>query len=186
MKVAAMARSGLNSGATFPLSFRLRRLVWIMCWAALCSWTPPQLRAWRRLVLRLFGARIHPSANVRSSAKVWYPPNLIMGAGSSLGPRVDCYNVDRIEIGERVVISQDAYLCSASHDIADPAFLLKTRPITIGSHAWIAAGSFVGPGVEVGAGAVLAARGAAFGPLDPWTVYRGNPAVAIKRRPTVG
>ena len=63
-----------------------------------------------------------------------------------------------------------------------PTFQLTASPITIGAGAWIAAEAFVGPGVEVGEGAVLGARGVAFRSLEAWTVYGGNPAKAIKPR----
>jgi putative colanic acid biosynthesis acetyltransferase WcaF len=48
--------------------------------------------------------------------------------------------------------------------------------------AWVAAEAFVGPGVTVGEGAVLGARGVAFKALEPWTVYAGNPAQPLKKR----
>ena len=54
--------------------------------------------------------------------------------------------------------------------------------IAIGDEAWIAADAFVGPGVRVGEGAVLAARGVAFDDLEPWTIYRGNPAERLRAR----
>jgi putative colanic acid biosynthesis acetyltransferase WcaF len=78
--------------------------------------------------------------------------------------------------------SQGAHICAGTHDIEDVHFQLRARPIVIGYRAWIAAEAFVGPGVTVGDGAVLGARGCAFKDLDPWTVYVGNPARALKRR----
>jgi putative colanic acid biosynthesis acetyltransferase WcaF len=35
----------------------------------------------------------------------------------------------------------------------------------------------------VGAGAILGARGVAMRSLDPWMIYGGNPAVAMRPRP---
>jgi putative colanic acid biosynthesis acetyltransferase WcaF len=105
-----------------------------------------------------------------------------MGTDASLGPNVNCYNMASICLQKGVVVSQGAHLCAGTHDIDDPDFQLVAKPIVIGAHAWIAAESFVGPGVTVGAGAVLGARGVAFRDLDPWTVYVGNRATPIRMR----
>jgi len=148
----------------------------------LAAWTPPPFHAWRRCVLQLFGARLHSTARVYGSARVWYPRNLTMHAHAVIGPRVNCYCMDRITLGERVVVSQGAQLCGGTHDISDPHFQLMTRPIVIGAGAWVAAEAFVGPGVTVGEHAVLGARAVLFKDAEPWTVYAGNPAVGVKRR----
>ncbi len=125
---------------------------------------------------------MHPGAAIASSARIWLPRNLELGSHSALGPGVDCYNMGVITIGAGVVVSQRAVLCGGTHDIHDELFQLKVAPITIGDHVWIASEAFVGPGVHVGEGCVLGARGCAFSDLDPWTVYRGNPAVRLKER----
>lgn len=178
----ARASDTLHGGASFSLRQRLHRMAFMLSWALLAAWTPPQARAWRRLLLRAFGAKIAAGANVYPSAKIWYPPNLEMGACATLGPRVRCYNQGNITIAAYAIVSQDASLCASTHDHEDPCFQLVTRPIHIGAHAWVAAEAFVGPGVTVGEGAVLGARGAAFVDLDPWTIYRGNPVIAAKPR----
>jgi putative colanic acid biosynthesis acetyltransferase WcaF len=168
---------------SFPLSHRIRRAVWQVAWLLLARWTPPVMRPWRLLLLSLFGARVHPAANVYASAVVWYPPNLSMEAHASLGPGAICYSMDRIHIGERAVVSQRAHLCCGSHRIDDPEFTLFALPITIGADAWIATEAFVGPGVTVGEGAVLGARGVATKDLEAWSVYAGNPARKLRPRP---
>jgi putative colanic acid biosynthesis acetyltransferase WcaF len=119
---------------------------------------------------------------VYSSAKIWYPPNLKMDAFACLGPMVNCYCMEQITLGTYALASQGAHLCAGSHDISDPNFQLVARPITIESRAWVAAEAFVGPGVTIGEGAVLGARGVAFRSLDPWVVYAGNPATPLKKR----
>jgi putative colanic acid biosynthesis acetyltransferase WcaF len=80
------------------------------------------------------------------------------------------------------IVSQGAHLCAGSHDIEDPNFPLVVRPITIGEYAWVAAEAFVGPGVHVGAGAVLGARAVTFKDLEARHVYIGNPAQSVRRR----
>lgn len=171
-----------RGGPSFSLGNRLYRLAWTIAWLLLARWTPPPLRAWRRLVLRAFGAQVAPTANVYASARIWSPANLSIGDHAAIGPRAIVYAMAPVTIGPYAVISQGAHLCAGTHDIEDPGFQLHARPITIGARAWIAAEAFVGPGVNVGEGAVLGARGCAMRDLEPWTVYRGNPAEGVRRR----
>jgi|UPI000481D15F putative colanic acid biosynthesis acetyltransferase WcaF len=172
----------LEGGPSFSLGNRMLRAAWNLSWALLASWTPPQMRFWRRFLLKLFGAKLGESSDVRGSARVWYPPHLHLADRALLAERVICYNMAPISLGRAALVSQGAHLCAGTHDISSATFQLTARPIVIGAQAWIAAEAFVGPGVEVGEGAVLGARGVAFRSLDPWMVYGGNPAKAIKRR----
>ncbi len=167
---------------SFTWSHVLFRAIWNMVWALTCSWTPPQLYAWRRFVLNLFGADVARGARVYGSAKVWYPPNLKMGKGAVLGPHTVCYCMDTIVLEDFAEVAQYNYLAAGTHDIESATFQLTTRPIRICSYAWLAAGGFVGPGVTVAEGAVLAARGVTFRDLDAWTVYVGNPAQPTRAR----
>jgi putative colanic acid biosynthesis acetyltransferase WcaF len=169
-------------GPSFPLANRVFRVLWGAAWLVLASWTPRPLHKWRVLLLRLFGADVSWSARVYPSARIWYPPLLRMGPHSVLGPGVTCYCMAEIEIGERATVSQGAHLCAGTHLVDDPNFQLVTRPIAIERFAWVAAEAFVGPGVRVAEGAVLGARGAAFRSLQPWTIYSGNPAQALRPR----
>ena len=168
--------------ASFSLANRLFRGLWILAWLLLARGTPRQMRGWRVLLLRLFGAEVHATADIRASARIWYPPNLSVGPRAVIGPRVDCYCQGPVRIGAYAVISQDACLCTGTHEIDSPEFRLLTRPIEIGANAWICSGAFVGPGVTVGEGAVLAARGATFRNLKAWWVNQGNPARPVRAR----
>lgn len=169
-------------GASFSAGNRLFRVGWTIAWLLLARWTPPPLHRWRRLVLQSFGARVGESARVHASVRIWYPPNLTLGAGTLIGPGARLYNQGLITIGAGTIVSQRAHLCASSHDIADPRFQLVVRPIVVGEGCWIAAEAFVGPGVSVGDGAVVAARAALFEDALPCGVYRGNPAAWIKER----
>ena len=178
----AKAARTMEGGYSFSLGNRLLRALWQLSWLMLARWTPPPMHGWRCLLLRLFGARIGKGVRVYGSAKIWLPANLEMDDLSWLGPDVICYNQGAIAIGERTVISQGAHLCASSHDVNDIHFQLTLRPIRIAANAWIAAEAFVGPGVIVGEGAVLGARGVAMTHLEPWMIYRGNPATKIRAR----
>lgn len=169
-------------GPTFSLHFRLKRLAWLMVWMVFAKWTPPPMRRWRNVLLRWFGAQIDATAVVHSKAIIWWPAHLVMERYASLGPGVICYNVDTITIREFATVSQRAHLCTGSHDVRDVAFPLISRPVTIEANAWVASEAFVGPGVVVGEGAVLGARAVAAKPLQPWTIYVGNPAKSVGKR----
>lgn len=171
-----------EGGTNFTLKHRLFRAIWAVTWTLFASWTPSPMHGWRRFLLRLFGAKIASGAHVYSSARIWFPPNLEMESRSCLGPRANCYAMDRIVIGPDAIVSQDAELCAGSHDIGDPEFRLIANPIFIGERAWIAAGAFIGPGVTIGAGAVLGARAVTFKDIPPWEVHVGNPARFLKKR----
>lgn len=159
------------------------RLLWTIVWGVFARPLPRSVGCgWKRSLLRLFGAKIAPTAVVYSSAKVYYPANLTMEAYSCLASDVDCYNVALIKIGTNTTISQGAYLCTASHDITDPFNHLITAPIIIEDQAWIGAKAFVGMGVTIGQGAVVGATASVYKNVEPWTVVGGNPAKFIKRR----
>jgi putative colanic acid biosynthesis acetyltransferase WcaF len=171
-----------EGGASFTLSNRIERAAFIVCWALLARWTPRPLNGWRRFLLRCFGARIGEGSVIHPSVTIWLPRNLSMGRFAALAQGVDCYAMAPISLGDNVVVSQRAFLCAGNHDHRDPNFQLITAPIVIGDNAWVAAEAFVGPGVTVGEGAVLAARGVASRDLEPWSVYAGNPARRIGER----
>lgn len=162
---------------------KAKRLLWMITWAALARPFPKSLMAgWKRMLLRLFGAKIAPTAIVYATAKVFEPWNLVMDDHACLADGVDCYNAAPIHIGVNATVSQRAYLCTASHDISDPHHRQIQRPIDIKDRAWVCAEAFVGPGVTIGEGAVVGARGCAYKDVEPWTVVGGNPAKTIKKR----
>jgi putative colanic acid biosynthesis acetyltransferase WcaF len=161
---------------------KVGRILWSLIWLFLYRPSPRIVHGWRRMLLRLFGAKIGSDAHPYPSARIWAPWNLEMGDHSCLGDHTDCYSVDKITIGPRSTVSQYSFLCTASHDYQDPALPLITAPIAIGEHAWIAADVFVGPGVTIGEGAVVGTRSSVFRNVESWTVVAGNPTRVIKKR----
>lgn len=166
----------------FPLGNKVRRLIWSTAWLLLFRLSPRPCFAWRRALLRAFGASIGKNANVYPTTKIWGPWNLEMGDYSCLGPDVDCYCMARITLGASATVSQYSYLCTGTHDISDPHMKLVSLPISIGEGAWVCADVFIGPGVTMGEGAVAGARASVFKDVEPWAVVGGNPARFIKKR----
>ena len=164
------------------LGNRLARLLWNMVQAVLFRSSPTPLFAWRGWLVRLFGGRIHKTARIYPTVRIWAPWNLTMAEGSTMADGVECYSVDHIEIGAEVTVSQRVTLCAGAHDLEDPGRRLVTTPIRLQPACWIFIEAFVGAGVVVGEGAVVAARAVVVKDVAPWTVVGGNPARMIKER----
>ncbi|MDZ8117739.1 hypothetical protein [Pontiella agarivorans] len=143
---------------------------------------PRPFYAPRRMILRVFGARVGHHANIANTATIYFPWNLEIGDWSSIGERAMIYNLGKVTIGERATVSQGAHLCAGTHDFSDPATPLLTPPITIESQVWVCADAFIGPNVTVGEGAVVGARAVAVKNVEAWSVVAGNPAEFIKTR----
>lgn len=162
------------------------RLAWEIVWRVLGATTPRwMLQGWRRSLLRMFGATVGPGVSVHGAARIWMPKNLEVGAYSWIGDHANLYCVDRITIGAHAVVSEDAYLCTAEHDLTSEKFELRTNPIEIGDNAWIGARAIILPGRRIGEGAVVAAGAIVTKDVAPWTVVAGNPARVIRTREIV-
>lgn len=168
---------------SFPLSNRLRRLIWNLCWAALYRPSPRPFHAWRSLLLRSFGARMGRDCHFYPGSRVWAPWNLQCEDCASMGDGAEVYNPSPVYLASHAIISQQAYLCTATHDFCSPDFPLISSPITLGAYSWICARATVAPGVRVGDGAVLGLGSVATHDLKPWSIYGGVPARWIKERP---
>lgn len=179
-RAAGVDLSRYSSG--FTLRHKAVRGLWNLVWLCLFRPSPWFFWGWRNLLLRLFGARIHSTARVYPSCRIWGPWNLTLGPHARLGPHANCYSVDRVTLGAHATVSQHAVLCAASHDISDPGMRLTTGPITIGPGAWVAQGAFIHPGRTIGEGAVVGAMACLTRDVGPWEVVGGNPAVFLKKR----
>ena len=161
---------------------RIARAVWTLVWTFLYRPSPRIFHFWRRFLLRVFGAQIGIGVRPYPASRVWAPWNLKMGDYSCLSDYVDCYSVDKIDIGMHSTVSQYSFICTASHDYFKSTMPLITAPIIIGNYAWITADVFIGPGVIIGDGAVIIARSSVFDNIPSWQVARGNPAVVTNPR----
>jgi len=166
----------------FSFRDRLRRLNWNICWSLLYRTSPRPLHSWRSFLLRLFGATLGPNCHFYPRSKVWAPWNLICADQVTAGNGAEIYNPAPVTLGSHAILSQDAYVCAATHDYDDPAFPLIAYAMNIGAYAWVCARASVAPGVNVGEGAVLGLGSVATRSLDAWGVYAGVPAVKVKER----
>lgn len=172
----------LNRSSPFSVLNRIGRLAWGVVWLVLFRPSPAFANVWRRLLLRLFGARIGKGTVIRPSARIWAPWNLTMAPHSCLGEYVDCYCAAPVYLGQWSVVSQYSYLCAASHDYEAGDMPGIQAPITVAAYSWVAADVYVGPGVTINEGAVVGARSSVYKDVAEWSVVGGNPARFIRAR----
>jgi putative colanic acid biosynthesis acetyltransferase WcaF len=110
------------------------------------------------------------------------PWNLTISDIVALGVGVNVYNFSHVAIGRQVLISQNVFLCTGTHDYQHRDMPLCYKGIIIEPFAWVAANVFIGPGVTVHEGGVVGACSVVTRDTPAWTVVAGNPARAIKQR----
>jgi len=166
----------------FSLATRLRRLAWNVCWNLLYRFSPRPLHAWRSLLLRLFGATMGKNCHFYPRSRVWAPWNLVCADQVTAADGAEIYNPAPMTFASHAILSQDAYICGATHDYDDPAFPLIAFAMSFGAYSWVCARASVAPGVHLAEGAVLGLGSVATRSLEPWTVHAGVPAVRVKER----
>lgn len=158
-----------------------KEALWVILQALfVSSWLPGSKH--RAVLLRWFGAAISVGVVIKPRVRVKCPWRLKIGDHSWIGEGAFIDNLAEVEIGTSCCISQEAYLCTGSHDWSKSSFELILKPIIIGDGAWIAARAIVAPGVNVGAGAVLSLGSVATQDLASHSIYQGNPAKVVKER----
>lgn len=168
---------------TIPRREKLLRQLWLLVYTVLFRPTPRGLlHGWRRMLLRCFGAKIGQGSRIAPSCFVWAPWNLELGDYSVLADGVDCYTMDKIAIGSKVAVSQRSYLCTGTHETSSLRRPLKTAPISIADHAWVAAEALVMPGCAIGEGCVIGARAVVRSNMPPWQICVGDPCRPVKER----
>ncbi len=171
---------------SLPAGFRGRSAVVVQLWwivqAVLFHASPQVFFGWRRMLLRLFGAKVGPGVLLRPSVSVTYPWNVTIGENAWIGDDVTLYSLAPITIGRCAVVSQKSYLCTGSHDPERMAFDILGEPITIGDEAWVAADCFVMPGVSIGRAAVVSARSLVRSDVEAGAIVAGSPARFMRWR----
>ena len=160
----------------------LKLLLWDVVQDWLIRPSPHAAYGWRRMLYRLFGARIGERVHIRRTVRCNYPWKLEIADRAWVGDETTLYALERITIGADAVVSQQAYICTGTHDHRDPAFGLVVKPVVIGHSAWIALGAVVMPGVTVGDGALLGARAVLTRDAQAWTIHLGSPAKPVGPR----
>ena len=155
---------------------------WSVVRSTMFRWSLPAMNRWRVFLLRMFGARIERGVHIEPSVRIEFPWNLSVGKDTVLCDRVIINCMGRVSIGRSTRISQYSHVISGTHDYHSTDMHIERRPITIGHNVWVAADAFVGPGVTLGDGCLLAARSSAFRDLPAGQVCVGEPARPVHAR----
>lgn len=133
-------------------------------------------------LLRLFGARIGQGVVIKPGVNIKYPWKLVVGNHAWIGEKAWIDNLATVRVGDNVCISQGAMLLTGNHNYKKTTFDLIIGEITLEEGAWVGAQSVVCPGVTCRSHSVLSVGSVATSDLEPYTIYQGVPAQAIRKR----
>lgn len=169
-----------------PENFRGRAAWFVQLWwlvqSTLFRWSPQFAYRFRVKILRLFGAKIGYGVIIRPTVTITYPWKVSIGDYSWIGDDVVLYSLGEISIGSSSVISQRSYLCAGDHDYKKLDFPIRGKRISISSECWIAADTYIAPGVSIEKGTVVGARSSVFKDLPGNMICMGSPCRPIKPR----
>jgi putative colanic acid biosynthesis acetyltransferase WcaF len=134
------------------------------------------------LVLKLFGAKIGKNVIIKPAVNIKYPWFLEIGDHVWIGERAWIDNFVKVIVEDNVCISQGALLLTGNHDYKKTTFDLIPKEIYLERGVWIGAKSVVCGGIKCMSHSVLAVNSVATKDLQPYTIYQGNPAQAIRER----
>lgn len=134
------------------------------------------------MLLRMFGAKVGKGVVIKPAVNIKYPWKLTVGNHSWIGEKVWIDNLADVSIGANCCLSQGAMLLCGNHNFRKTTFDLVVKEITLEEGAWVGAFAVVCPGVTMKSHSVLAVNSVASETLQPYSVYKGNPAVFIRER----
>jgi putative colanic acid biosynthesis acetyltransferase WcaF len=170
-----------NRGYTPGRSF-LVRLLWYVCNATLfATWLLP-MSGPKRMLLRLFGARIGTGVIIKPRVNIKYPWHLSIGQHCWIGEGSWIDNLVDVTIGDNVCVSQGAYLLTGNHDYKDPRFRFMGLPIILADGSWVGAFVIVCPGAHLAQNSIVTVGSVLRGETAPDGIYSGNPATRVRER----
>ena len=133
-------------------------------------------------LLKLFGGKIGSRVWYKPGINIKYPWFLDIGSDVWIGENVWIDNLAKITIGDNVCISQGAMLLTGNHNYKKSTFDLITGEIHLEEGVWAGAQTVVCPGVTMKSHSILTVGSVLTKDTEPYTIYQGNPATAVKHR----
>ena len=156
--------------------------IWYLVKCSLFLTPLPFPSAFKRSILRFFGARIGRGVVIKPRVNIHLPWKLTVGDFSWIGEEAFILNFEPVTIGAHCCISQRVFLCTGNHDYRKPTMPYRNKPITIEDGGWIGAQVFVAPGVNIRNEAVITAGSIVTVDPPPRMICGGNPCIPLKPR----
>lgn len=160
----------------------LKRFLWYVCNMLFFNSYLLPFYYPKTLLLRSFGAQVGKGLVIKPKVNIKYPWKLQVGNHVWIGEQVWIDNLDQVRILDHVCVSQGALILCGNHNYKKPSFDLITAPIILEEGVWIGAQCIVTGGCVCGSHSVLTVGSVASKNLEPYTLYKGNPAQSIKTR----
>lgn len=161
---------------------RLKRVLWYFCNILFFKNSINVSSALKVFLLKIFGAKIGDGVVIKPGVNIKFPWKLSIGSYSWLGENTWIDNLSEVEIGNSVTISQGALLLTGSHDHTKVSFDFISNPIILEDGTWIGANAVVFGGVTAKSHSILGIASVAEKDLEPYIIYKGNPAVPVIER----
>jgi putative colanic acid biosynthesis acetyltransferase WcaF len=173
----AVYRTTISIGAS-----RLKQLAWYFTNIFFFLNPLNVLSSLKVSLLKLFGAHLGKGVVIKPSVNIKYPWKLHVGDHTWIGEKVWIDNLSDVIIGSNVTLSQGCLLLTGSHDPSRASFDFLSQPIILEDGVWIGAMAVVAGGSRCGTHSILGISSVAEGDLEPYVIYKGNPAIPVLRR----
>jgi putative colanic acid biosynthesis acetyltransferase WcaF len=161
---------------------RFKRILWYFINCLFFKTGILPISALKIFLLKLFGAKMGRHIIIKPYVNIKYPWFLEIGNEVWIGENVWIDNLGLVKIGNNVCISQGAFIFSGNHNYKKSSFDLLISEIILEDGVWIGAKSIVGPGIICRNHSVLSVGSVATNDLEPFGIYKGNPACKVKER----
>lgn len=156
--------------------------IWLIVEDTLFRWSPRFMYGWRRMLLRIFGAKIGKGVKIRPEVHITYPWKVEIGDWCWIGEGSVLYSLGNIKLGDNVALASYVYLNTGGHKHDLLTFDIYAEEIIIESEVWLTTDVFVASGVKIGRGTVVGARSTVLNNLPSGMICVGYPAKPIKKR----
>ena len=125
---------------------------------------------------------VYCTVNIRIGSYTHISPYVTIIGGSKAS--FTCEGVNNIMAGARIICGSDRFDDSGLFGALIPEKLKGTqfiKPIIMKRFSNVGTNSIILPGSIIEEGVLIAAGSLFVGKSEPWTVYKGNPAIAVKK-----